>query len=290
MIWLVMKRLNTMTNFSKLLKKFCGLALVVSLSLGCFAACNNPQVEETKPVDYVVNEGIVDSIKERGYLVVGCKMDVPNLGFYDEGTEVWSGLEIELAYKIAAKIWETDIQNAKESNLVHFVGVTVADREDALLNGEIDLMIATYTITPERQQRFAISNSYYTDYVGIMVRDYGYDANSLGDSSIRSIADLDGKYIGVPRRATTRDAFIEYSSSMTTVNVNPIFCEYDTYQSLYDALMAGEIDAMSVDVSILNGYLDVNTLILQDRFAAQHYGVAALNENCLLIDLVNEVI
>ena len=236
------------------------------------------------------DSAIIDQIKSRGFLVAGCKMDVPDLGLYDSETDTWSGLEVELAWKTAARVFDVSPDEAKEKNLVQFVGVTVADREEKLEQGEVDCLFATYTITKERAERFALSASYYTDYIGLMVRTSGENPNSLGSSEIRSTADLDGKYIGVPRNATTRDDFMRYISTMNTLQVHPIFCEYDSYEHLFKALKDGNIDVMSVDVSILNGYVDSKTKILGDRFAGQHYGAAVKKENAALISVINEVI
>lgn len=277
-----------------------GLAVVASLvvgTAGCGPTYNAHQNQEKTTQSEVkeevaLNENIVSEIKERGYLNVGCKTDVPGLSYYDETTDTWSGLEIELAYKTAADLFETSPEEVKEKELVHFTGVTVADREAVLESGDIDCMLATYTITEERAVRFALSDSYYTDYVGLMVKDSGAtkDNNSLGSRDIRSIADLDGKYIGVPRNATTRDHFLKYIDTMNTVKVSPIFCEFESYEALFKALKDGNIDVMSVDVSILNGYVDSTTKILSDRFAGQHYGAAVKKENALLLDSINAAI
>lgn len=237
-----------------------------------------------------INEKYVDEIRKQGYLTVGCKMDVPELSFYDSQADIWSGLEVELAYQTAANLFEVSVEEAKEQELVEFVGVTVADREEKLEAGEVDCLFATYTITEERQERFAFSESYYTDYIGLMVNTSGDNPNSLGTGEIRSLADLDGKYIGVPRNATTRETFLQYIDTMNTLKVSPIFCEYESYEALFKALKDGNIDVMSVDVSILNGYVDHTTTILGDRFGGQHYGAAVKKENVRLLDIINETI
>ena len=249
--------------------------------------------EQSAPEEITLEEDdFIKSIKERGKLIVGCKMDVPGLGLYDKETDSWSGLEVELAYKTAGLIFGVSSDEAKEKGLVEIKGVTVADREETLENGDIDCMIATYTITKERGERFTLSDSYYTDYVGLMVRYSGgdKDLNSLGSGDIRSIADLDGKYVGVPRNATTREDFLNYINTMNTIKVSPIFCEYESYDQLFTALKKGNIDVMSVDVSILNGYVDSSTKILDARFAGQHYGAAVKNENANLINYINKAI
>lgn len=237
-----------------------------------------------------LNEKILDEIKSRGFLIAGCKMDVPDLGFYDSETDTWSGLEVELAYQTAAELFAVSPEEAKDKKLVQFAGVTVADREEKLESGEVDCLFATYTVTKERAERFSLSTSYYTDYIGLMVRASGDNPNSVGTADIQSIADLDGKYIGVPRNATTREDFLNYITTMNSIQVHPIFCEYDSYENLFKALKDGNIDVMSVDVSILNGYVDNKTKILKDRFAGQNYGAAVTKENALLIDVINQAI
>lgn len=241
----------------------------------------------TSTADTPVDEAFLDSLKDKGYIDVGIKKDVPGLGYYDEANESWTGLEVELAYKTAAQLFDVSLDEAKDKELVHLTAVTVADRESKLTDGSIDLMLATFTITEERESRYAFSESYYTDYIGLMVRSSGSDQNSLGSADINSIANLDGKYIGVPRNATTRDAFISYIETMNTVKPVPIFCEFESYDALFTALKEGKIDVMSVDVSILNGYVDKTTKILDVRFGSQRYGAAVLPANRELLEYVN---
>lgn len=246
--------------------------------------------DSSRQEEAVLNEQVIETIKERGYLRAGCKMDVPDLSFYDEETDTWSGLEVELAYQTAAGLFQVSVDEAKERGLVHFTGVTVADREEKLEQDEIDCLFATYTITKERKQRFAFSDSYYTDYIGLMVKTSGTDANSLGTGDIRSIADLDGKKIGVAKNATTRKTFLNYIQTMNSIQTNPVFFEYQGYPAIFRALKEGSVDVMAVDVSILNGYVDSATTILGDRFGGQQYGAAVRRENAKLLDYVNKAI
>ncbi len=270
-----------------------GVMFVCALSfLGlCLCGCST-QTKETpdQQAEVTPDKNTIQEIKQRGYLLAGCKMDVPDLSFYDEQTDTWSGLEVELAYQTAANIFDVSIDEAKEQQLVRFIGVTVADREEKLEQKEVDCLFATYTITKERKQKFAFSDSYYTDYIGLMVKTSGTDANSLGTSDIRSIADLDGKKIGVAKNATTRKTFLNYMNTMNNIKTAPIFFEYHSYEALFSALKDGTIDVMAVDVSILNGYTDKTTTILNDRFGGQHYGAAVRKENEKLLEYVNQAI
>ncbi len=273
------------------------LLLLLSVGLcGCTEQKKDPQ--DTGKQDSGLSQEVSDApesaiaqqIRARGYLLAGCKTDVPGLSIYDEQTDTWTGLEIELAYQTAAELFGVSIDEAKQRELVKFVGVTVADREEKLEQKEVDCLFATYTMTQERRQKFAFSESYYTDYIGMMVKAPKTDDNSLGTSGIRSIADLDGKKIGVAKNATTRKMFLDYMETMNNVKTAPVFLEYKSYSALFSALKDGSIDVMAVDVSILNGYVDHTTQILNDRFGGQRYGAAVRSEDKALLTYINAAI
>ena len=254
------------------------------------SAAESETAAETETMPQAEDDAFIESIRSRGYLIAGCKMDVKGLSYHDASTDTWSGLEIEIAYMTAAKIFGVSLNEAKEKELVHFVGVTVADREAVLEKGDIDVMLATYTITEARAERFALSESYYKDYIGLMVRYSGENLNSLGTGEIRSTADLDGKNVAVAKNSTTREDMIAFLNTMSSNSVNPMFFEYASYESMFKALKDGTVDVMSVDVSILNNYVDSETQILGDRFAGQNYGAAVLPDHASLLTYVNQAI
>uniref|UniRef100_N2A5V5 Uncharacterized protein n=1 Tax=Eubacterium plexicaudatum ASF492 TaxID=1235802 RepID=N2A5V5_9FIRM len=80
---------------------------------------------------------------------------------------------------------------------------------------------------------------------------------------------------------------MNYIDTMNNVKTAPVFFEYKSYEAIFSALKAGTVDVMAVDVSILNGYVDRSTVILQDRFGGQHYGAAVRKEDAKLLDYVN---
>ena len=270
-------------------KHMFAVALLLAMCLALFAGCKPKEpTEETTTTPVKVNESYLEELKEKGQIVVGVKTDVPELSYYDEETGEWSGLEVELAYNIGCELF--GVNRSELGDKVKLVGVTVADREEKLRNGDIDLMLATYTKTKERAKKFALSDSYYTSYIGLMVRYTPEDSNSLGTKNIKSLADLDGKIVGVAKNSTTRDDMVNYIATANQLKVTPQFAAYASYNALYEALKRGDIDVIAVDVSILNGYDDASTKILPDRFAGQHYGAAVLPENAKLLDVVNKVI
>lgn len=222
----------------------------------------------------------VQKIVDAGVLKVGCKIDVPKFGIQNTGTGDYEGVEIDLAYEIAGKIFGCTAEEAKDKDLVAFQGVTAKTRGGLLDSGEINLVIATFTITEERKESWNFSTPYYTDAVGLMV---------LADSGIKSINDLDGKVIGVAQGATTKEGFETYVKEKG-ISVSPQFEEFDGYPSLSAALSTKNIDVFAVDRAILAGYNDDSTKILEDRFAEQEYGVASALSNTGLAVLVDSVV
>lgn len=214
---------------------------------------------------------IIDTIKERGVLRVGVKEDVPNFGLRNTATNEIEGYEIEIARLIAKEI-------LGDASKVEFTPVTAKTRGPLLDNGDIDLVIATFTINDERKLTYNFSTAYYTDHVGLLVKTA---------SGYTTLADMDGATIGVAQSATTKDVL---TAAATDLGITLNFSEYATYAELKAALDSGRIQAFSVDKSILSGYLDDSTIILADNFSSQDYGVASKKTNTELADLVDGLV
>jgi putative glutamine transport system substrate-binding protein len=211
------------------------------------------------------------AIKSMGVLKVGVKSDVPGFGYYNTSTNAYEGMEIEIAKLLANEI-------LGDPSNVRFEPVTAKTRGPLLDNGELDMIIATFTITDERKLTYNFSTPYYTDAVGMLVKK---------SSGIGSLADLDGKTIGVAQSATSKDAI---DAAAKAIGVTLKFSEFATYPEIKAALDSGRVDVFSVDKSILNGYLDAETTILPDEFSPQPYGVATKLSNKDLAGYVDELI
>jgi len=251
-------------------KKMLTLGLAVITAFGLLAAgCGgDTKKDDAKKTAAVANDGI-QKIKDRGVLKVGCKVDVPKFGFKDPKTNKIEGFEIDLAKVIAKKI-------LGDENKIDLTGVVAKTRGPLLDSGEIDLCIATFTITDERKQTYNMTSPYYEDPVGFLVKK---------DSGIKSIKDLNGKNIAVPQGATTRKGVQEAADK---AGVKVTFSEFPTYSECKTALSAGRADAYAMDTSNLLGYIDDSTEILPDKIAPQFYGAATKKDNKALFDLVEK--
>jgi putative glutamine transport system substrate-binding protein len=230
----------------KLAKKLVCAALILTVAAGAVFAGGGSQADTSGDP--------LAGIKSHGVLRVGVKSDVPGFGLLNPDRGLYEGFEIELSKLIAKEIFG-------DASKIAFTPVTAKTRGPLLDNGDIDFVIATFTVTEERKLTYNFSTIYYTDAVGLLVKKA---------SGIKSVADLGGKTVGVAQSATSRTAV---ENAAKAVNVTTSFAEFATYPEIKAALDSGRVDVFSVDKSILRGYLSSDLEILPDAFSPQPYGV-----------------
>lgn len=223
----------------------------------------------------------LQTIKDRGVLNCGVKADVLGYGYLNTETNEYEGLEIDLCYQIAAAVFEVEYEEAKEQDLCAFTTVTASTRGTLIDSGQLDIVAATYTITPEREEDWDFSTPYRTDSVGIMVRTA---------DGMTSMEDLDGKVIGVSTGSTTQ-GLVEQMIQDEGFSCTPSFQEYPDYQTIKQALSTGNVDAFAMDRSTLNTYMDDTVELLQPEieFGTQDYGVAT-EKGCDLSQVVDDTV
>ena len=140
------------------------------------------------------------------------------------------------------------------------------------------MIIATFTITEERKETYNFSEPYYIDEIGFLVKK---------DSPLADIGDMNGKTIGVGKMGTAKQAL---ETQAKELNLNLSYKQYDSYPEIKAALLTGEVDVFSVDKSILRGYDDDQTTLLDYGFNPQEYGIATKKENKALADRINSFI
>ena len=141
-------------------------------------------------------------------------------------------------------------------------------------------MLATFTITDERKKSWDFTTPYYTDHVTVLVNK---------DSGIKDLSGLVGKKIGVSSGSTSAKSVVEamidkgiitgkdYNADTfdpATWKEGVTFQQYEDYPAISTALSAGEVDAFSVDKSILAIYHTDGREYISDEFAPQDYGIA----------------
>ena len=204
-----------------------------------------------------------------GTFRVGVKQDVYGFGYLDEATGEYSGMEIDLGAMLAEALGYDEVE---------YTTVTAATRGQMLDNGELDCVIATFTIKPERKESWDFSTPYYTDAVTVLVEKA---------SGIADLAGLKGKTVGVSTGSTSAkalatamadagviDAFDADTFEIANFAGGVSFKEFDDYPAISLALDAGDVDAFCVDKSILANYKTDDRDFIDASFSPQDYGVA----------------
>lgn len=207
-----------------------------------------------------------------GTLRVGVRADVVNFGFLNEQTGKYYGLEIDIANEMAARMGYADVE---------YVTVTPDDRKEMLLDGEVDVLVACYSIADSRLENFDFSPAYYTDHVIALVEN---------SALLSSIDDMNGLTFGTMSGANAAPllsiklAETGFSSgvveSANEDNSDVLFdtwrlLQFPSYQELSDALEEGAVDAMVLDGAIASTYLNDDRSYLEGfEVAEQSYGVA----------------
>ena len=202
-------------------------------------------------------------------LTVGVRGDIMNFGYYNQTTGKYYGMEIDLAYKLADELGYSDVE-LKE--------VQPDNRKDTLLNGEVDCLIAAYSITDTRLENFDFSPAYYTDDTKIMVEKSSMltDITDLKDKTVGTLAGVNAGPILANKLAD------EGMISEILENVDGDYTQYDglrivqleSYDEVSRQLEEGTIDAACMDGMIANAYKNEDRDYIPYEITEQSYGVA----------------
>ena len=175
--------------------------------------------------------GLLQTVKERGYLVCGVNAGLP--GFASEDDEGnWSGLDVDFCRAVSAAVFG-------DADKVEYLGLNSAQRFPTLASGSIDILSrnTTWTISRDVNLMFEFAGVSYYDGQGFLV------PASLGITSARG---LDGAFVCIASETTSE------------LNLNDYFAENNmAYKPIYvegnkDAkakLFAGECDVFTTDAS-----------------------------------------
>lgn len=211
----------------------------------------------------------VQDIVDRGVLRVGVKQDLPNFGYRDPENMQYTGMEIEIAKKVAAELGVK----------IEFTPVTAQTRGALLDNGQLDMVIATFTITDERKELYNFTTPYYTDAVGFLVRK---------DSKITSNWEaLDGMTIGVTQ-GSIQWGLLEEIAAEKGIHFN--FRELGSNSEVVVALAARRVDAFSIDQSILSAFLGKSNQLLDIQYKPSEYGIVTKKSNTELANYLDQLV
>ncbi|WP_240111633.1 transporter substrate-binding domain-containing protein [Streptomyces sp. MUM 203J] len=191
-----------------------------------------------------------------GEVDVATHKDLPGMSLFENYT--YSGFDNALFLDLEA--W---LENEEGVQVTRNADVSSAARIAKLQSGDADLVIASFSITPDRMREIDFVGPYLTTSQGFLVRT---------ESGIRSHADLTGKRVCTWDGTTSRVALSELKNVVSVGATDAAAC----VQKLRD----GHTDAVSTDQTLLYGFAQHHArtddlLVVPDLTvgAPQHYGI-----------------
>ncbi len=209
-------------------------------------------------------------IEQKGKIVVGVRDDASPFGFRDKNG-ILVGYDIDLARILAQNI-------LGNSSAVEFVPVTASNRIMKLNSGEVDCLIATMSITNQRQQILDFSVPYYMAGQAILVR---------STSKATSLRDFEGNKLIIVYGSTSERNLRSNVPEVTVLG-------YKTYNDAYKALKSGKAEGIVADDTILLNFAlnDKSVKLLPKRYSKEPYAIAFRKgqQSARLISKTNYVI
>ncbi|SNR54597.1 glutamate ABC transporter substrate-binding protein [Blastococcus mobilis] len=244
---------------------------------GCASEAGNQAQQEAEETTAEVEEvefepgSTMAEIVEAGELRVGTKIDQPGFGLANTAGDP-EGFDVEMAKFIAAKMGLTEDQ-------ITFTETVSANREPFLQNGQVDMVVATYTINDTRKQVVDFAGPYYEAGQDIMVA-------AGNPEKIEGPEDLAGKSV----------CSVEGSTPAENIRTNYPEAElvlYDAYSKCADDLRNGNVDAVTTDNVILTGFVagDPEAFeLVGNPFTKEPYGIGLPKGQDDFRDFINDVL
>ena len=193
------------------------------------------------------DSGSGDSIK------IGIKFDQPGLGL--KQGDKYTGFDVDTAKYVAKKLGYDEDQ-------IKWIQAPSPQRETLIKSGQVKLIIATYSITPDRAKEVSFAGPYFVAGQSLLVK---------SGSNIKSVKDVAGKKVC----SVTGSTSVE---NLKKEQPNLVPQKFDTYSKCAEALSNGVIDAMTTDDTILAGYAAQDAYqgkleLAGDTFSEERYGI-----------------
>ena len=231
------------TKMKKWLLTFVGLAFIVF-----FSACSNNGTESN-------TQDILEQIKQKGIVRIGVFSDKPPFGFVNENGKN-DGFDVFISKRIAQDL-------LGDENKIEFVFTEAASRVEFLRSNKVDIIMANFTQTPEREAVVDFAKPYMKVALGVV----------SPNGNITNVDELKGKKL-IVNKGTTADTF--FSKNYPEIEL----LKFENNTEAFLALKDGRGDALAHD----------NTLVLawameNDGFAV---GIATLGDEDVIAPAVKK--
>ena len=227
---------------------------------------STPEVEET--VSFEAGTTMA-ALNEAQAITIGTKFNQPLFGQVDADGKP-QGFDVEVGKLIAAKL------GIPESGITWTETVST-NREPFITAGQVDIVVATYTINDARKEVVSFAGPYYNAGQDILV----LAGNPKG---IEGPEDLEGLSVCTASGSTSEANLAEYTDSIISLA---------GYAECLEPLRAGTVDAVSTDNVILAGLADAAAgefEVVGNPFTSEPYGIGLAHDDQEFRDFINDVL
>jgi glutamate transport system substrate-binding protein len=207
-------------------------------------------------------------LAEAGKITIGTKFDQPLFGLKGPNGPV--GFDVEIGKLIAGKL---GIKPEK----INWVETVSANREPFITNGQVDIVIATYTINDKRKEVVSFAGPYYEAGQDLLVL-------AGNPNKITGPADLTGKPVCTVSGSTSEKNIAAYTTNVIAT---------DTYSNCLGPLRSGEVVAVTTDNVILAGLADQNSgefEVVGKPFTKEPYGIGLKKDDTAFRGFINDTL
>lgn len=221
-----------------------------------------------EPADFPEGSTMAE-LAEAGSITVGTKFDQPLFGLVGPDG-VPQGFDVEIAKIIAAEL-------GIDEDGIEWVETVSANRESFVETGQVDIVVATYTINDDRKERISFAGPYY---------EAGQSILTLKDNEdIQGPDDLAGTKVCTVSGSTPEKNLLENYPDAEVV-------PFGTYAECIDPLRNGQVDAVSTDNVILAGFAADNDdlEVRGEPFTQEPYGIGLAKDDTDFRNWINDVL
>ena len=191
------------------------------------------------------NAQTIDDVLGKKKLMVGILVDLPPFGVVNASNQ-YEGCDVDVA-KLMAKYLGVELE---------LVPVTGPNRIPYLLTNKVDVLVATFGITPERARQVQFAIPYSSIDIVLM---------APKDRKIAGAVDLTPLKVGVARASTQDTAISAVAAQGTRI------MRFDDDATTAQALLSGQIDAIGVNTVTAKQIKTMNpTAGYETKFVLRH--------------------
>ncbi|WES65788.1 glutamate ABC transporter substrate-binding protein [Microbacter sp. GSS18] len=208
------------------------------------------------------------ALNEAGTITIGTKFDQPLFGLVGPSGDP-EGFDVEIGKIIAGKL-------GIDEGSIEWVETVSANREPFIENGQVDIVVATYTINDARKEVVSFAGPYYMAGQSILVLADNEDITSEDDLVGQPVCSVTG---------STPAAMLE------EIGADPVLT--DTYSNCLEPLRSGAVVAVSTDNVILAGLAAQNEgefKVVGEPFTDEPYGIGLALDDTDFRMWINDVL